>query len=295
MNPWGSPLSNSDLTMNVQVNAVIWLTSPRPDEVQDVEQMIDDAQVACETAKLQFLHYELKSAADLLDALRTIEAGAKNGFKPFLYLDMHGSATHGLHVAATNENVSWTVLVEKLRAINVATGNSLVVLAATCFGFHAVKSISMTKESPFALMIAPLQTVTFRFLKDHVFDFFREMLVQNDIITAYRNQLYPKMHLYHCEAVFKDIVTRYIRQHCKGKSAKLRREELLSLVLRAGQPRTKENLKRIRKKIREGTKPTKEMLDRFAYRFLIGRPLGYSFDPLMAEIEQRLAKAGRRR
>jgi hypothetical protein len=124
--------------MIVNVDAVIWLTSPRPDEVQDVEQMIDDAQTACLAANFHFQHYEVKSAADLLDALGKIEAEAKNGYKPFLYLDMHGSATHGLHIAATNESVSWPVLVEKLRAINVATGNNLAVLAATCFGFHAV-------------------------------------------------------------------------------------------------------------------------------------------------------------
>jgi hypothetical protein len=43
------------------------------------------------------------------------------------------------------------------------------------------------------------------------------------------------------------------------------------------------------------------MLDRFADRFLIGRPLGYSFDQLMAEIEDKFpagappAKAGSQR
>jgi hypothetical protein len=272
--------------MNVQVNAVIWLTSPRANEVLDVEEMIDDAQAACAAAKLNFQHYEVKSAADLIDALDKIEAEAKNGYKPFLYLDMHGSATHGLQIVATNEFVTWPVLVEELRGINVATQNNLVVLAATCFGFHATKSVSITKESPFALLIAPLRTVTFAFLKSRVFDFFREMLVKNDVIAAYKNQLYPQMHLYHCEGVFTEGIRRYIQHHCKGKPARARREELLSLVLRAGHPAKKEDLKRIRKQIKDGIKPTRQMLNRFSDRFLIGRPLGYSFDQLMAAVDQ---------
>jgi hypothetical protein len=64
--------------MIVNVDAVIWLTSPRPDEVQDVEQMIDDAQTACLAANFHFQHYEVKSAADLLDAVGKIEAEAKS-------------------------------------------------------------------------------------------------------------------------------------------------------------------------------------------------------------------------
>jgi hypothetical protein len=58
------------------------------------------------------------------------------------------------------------------------------------------------------------------------------------------------------------------------------------LVLRAGHSATKDDLKRIRKQIKEGIKPTKQMLNQFAHRFLIGRPLGYSFDQLMAEIDE---------
>jgi hypothetical protein len=38
--------------------------------------------------------------------------------------------------------------------------------------------------------------------------------------------------------------------------------------------------------IREGTKPTQEMLDKYAGIFLLGKPLGFDMDTLLDEIDR---------
>jgi hypothetical protein len=65
---------------------------------------------------------------------------------------MHGSIEHGLEIADSKEFMSWPALAGKLRGINVATGNNTCVIAASCFAFHAIKQVSITRASPFFML-----------------------------------------------------------------------------------------------------------------------------------------------
>src|SRR3954468_14034372 len=117
----------SELAMAFEVesglvfNSIFWLTSPRPSEVNMVEGMMDDVSVICLAKNIPFQKYIVPSGADLIRALGEIEKAARQGMKPLIYLDMHGSATDGVEIAATNEMVSWDRVVDALRAINRAT------------------------------------------------------------------------------------------------------------------------------------------------------------------------------
>jgi hypothetical protein len=59
--------------MKASANSVIWLTSPRSDEVSMVESMIDDVAAVCTSKSMPFQHYSVPSAALLLDAFAKIE------------------------------------------------------------------------------------------------------------------------------------------------------------------------------------------------------------------------------
>jgi hypothetical protein len=203
---------------------------------------------------------------------------------------MHGSIEKGVEMGASGEFVPWATLVQKLRLINVATGNNLLVVAAACFGLHAIRQTTITQAAPFFMLIAPEQEVSIGFLEGHIFPFFQQMLSTGDAMAAYRNNLAPKMKMFHCMQVFTVAMAKYISRYCKGKTAEDRREKLLTEVLLDGRKRTKANLKEIRKAIKRGIKPDQRMLDKFAGTFLIGRPFGLDMDALLELIES--AKVG---
>src|SRR5438105_2235595 len=106
------------------MNSVFWLTSPRSGEEGWIDCIIDDVSVACIAAGTRFKSYTVPNSAALLDALDRIEAAAHQGWRPLLYLDMHGSIAEGVEIAGSGESVSWPVIVQKLRLINIATGNN---------------------------------------------------------------------------------------------------------------------------------------------------------------------------
>src|SRR5712664_3228634 len=137
------------------MNSVFWLSSARPGEQGWITRIIDDVSVACCSNGFPYQTYEAPAKAALLDALERIEAAAAQGCRPLLYLDMHGSAEKGVESAASGEYVSWATMVEKFRRINIATGNNLVVIAAACFGLHAIKQTTITRPVPFFMMMAP--------------------------------------------------------------------------------------------------------------------------------------------
>jgi len=190
-----------------------------------------------------------------------------------------------VEIAASHEFVSWLALVQKLRLINIATGNDLVVIAAACFGLHAIKQTMITEAAPFFMLIAPEQEIKIGFLMDRIFLFFQKMLSTGDVMAAYRDNLEPEMKVFHCVRVFAVSMAKYISRYCKGKTGQARRERLLTGVLLGGRERTKANLTQIRKSIKRGIKPDQKMSDTYANRFLIGKPVGLDMKALMKMVE----------
>ncbi|MBR0896809.1 hypothetical protein JQ616_17755 [Bradyrhizobium tropiciagri] len=274
-----------DIDGGARFDLLVWLASPRPGEEGWTGRIFDDVESACVQVGLQIERYQAPSKAMLLDALDRIAGLARQGRKPFLHLDMHGSEQEGIEIAASNEHVPWSLVVHKLRAINEATGNNLCVVAATCEAFHAIKLVGMTQAVPFFLLVAPSIKVKSGFLQDHIAPFYRQMLETRDIIGSIKANLEPDMRVFHCGAALARAMAQYISVHCKGKTGEERRERLLSEVLLAGRPRTPSTLGEIRKSIKAGVKPDQAMLDRFADKFLVGKPCGFSFEQLNTFVE----------
>ena len=165
-------------------NSIFWLTSPRPDEVHVVESMMDDVSVICKTKGIPFQSYVVPTGDQLIRSLAEIESAARDGCRPLIYLDMHGSPTDGVEIAATNEMVPWDQVVDALRAINCQTGNNLLVMAAVCFGLYAIKETIITDHTPFYMLIAPEEPVTFGDLMDQTFPFFQNLTTHWDVVKA---------------------------------------------------------------------------------------------------------------
>jgi hypothetical protein len=84
---------------------------------------------------------------------------------------MHGSSTEGVEIAASREMVPWVDLVDALRKINQQTSNNLLVVAAVCFGRHAIEQTVITELTPLFVLITPEERIFFGDLMDRTFPF----------------------------------------------------------------------------------------------------------------------------
>jgi hypothetical protein len=123
-----------------------------------------------------------------------------------------------------------------LRAINRQTGNNLLVTAAVCFGLYAIKETIITDHTPFYMLIAPEERVTFGELMDQTFPFFQNLTTHWDVVKAAEEEMSPKMKTFHCMRVFTVAMAKYILRSCKGKGVQERRENLLTEVLKSATP-----------------------------------------------------------
>lgn len=269
----------------LSVNMVCWISALRPVEKPITKALVNDLAVVLKSIQCPLKYYDAESPALFLDALRKVSGAAKDGLRPILHLDMHGSKKHGLEIGATKQLVPWPAVVHELQAINKATGNNLCVVSASCFGFHAISQIKIAEACPFYLLIAPENEVTLGFLADHTVDFYRDVFLGGDIHTAFKAHLSGAMRVFSADKMLFISIARYIHNACRGKPAAQRRERLLSEILAAGKKRTPENLKAIRKTIKAGIRPTQELLDKYVEGFLVGKKPGFTFDNLLKYVE----------
>ena len=110
-----------EIPSGLTMNSLIWLTSPRPDDEGWTARIIEDVETICRANGVPFQVYTVPSRALLEDAFDKIADAARQGCRPFLQIDMHGSIELGLEIAGSKEFMSWPAFAGKLRGINVAT------------------------------------------------------------------------------------------------------------------------------------------------------------------------------
>lgn len=269
-----------DFATDVNVSSLVWITSLPPEQMGPTRRITKDLEAFLKTIDFPFIYYEIPNAAGLYQLLTGIADRARQGARPLLHLDMHGTED-GLWIAATDERAPWTAVVLKLQAINIATLGNLCVVAGVCHAYHAIKQIKIHEPCAMHMLIAPQDEVTFGFLEDSTVSFYREAFTSGQIDRAHREHLSDQLKVFYSERLLAVALATYIREACRGKSVRKRREHLLTEVLLRGEPRTPENLKRIRQRLKEGLKPDQALVDKYAGTFLAGRPCPYTIDDLL--------------
>jgi hypothetical protein len=268
------------------INCVVWITSiAEPDEVALVEEMTEQQQALCGMHKVPFISHKVSTVAQLLQSLDEVKAAVENGAKPLINFLIHGNADSGMYIADEGAFASWPLVVDKLRAINIAMKNNLCVLSHTCFAFHSIKEVRITDASPFFILIAPEQKVSFRFVYDNVFQFYEDLWNTGDITKSYDRNLKSSMKIFYSEKMLAVVLCRYIVKACRGKSGAQRRERLLTEVILGGMEPTKENLRAARRKMKAHLKPDQTLVDRYVSKFLIGKACPFSMDDLLKFID----------
>jgi len=274
-----------DFVSGADVSSLLWISSIRSGEEGWTGRITEDLSAYCRSIELPFIRYDVPNRALLEDALEKIAQTARHGARPFLHFDMHGSKQKGLEIAASKEYVPWKPVVKKLQNINVATGNNLCVLSASCFGLNAIWHVKIMEPCPFYMLIAPESEVSVGFLEDHIVKFYKDVFSHGDIVKAYVAHLASTMKIFHCEKMVALSLINYVRESCKGKAGLKRRERLLSEAVIAGLKPTPKNLKEARKMVRDGVKPTQDLVNRFVETFLIGKQSAFTMDDLLRLID----------
>jgi hypothetical protein len=226
--------------------------------------------------------------------LGQIAQQASGGLRPIIHFDTHGSAVAGIHIAASNQNVMWAQLVEWLRPINIATGNNLGIVSAACFSMHIYEAISVEKQCPFFVMIAPTDKVSFGFIERNVVQFYEEVFTNLDIVAAYNKYLKEKLSLFHCERVLFVALGRYIRHHCLGAGGSMRREKLLTEVIsKRALSNNRATRRSVRKQIKQKVRPTQALVDRYVKTFLLGKKVVFSLADIMKQVRESIAQEER--
>jgi hypothetical protein len=279
----------------LSVNSVLWIHSLSVKEKGFTDRAIDDLQPILLAAGVHFQSFEPATAADLQNYLGQIAHQAADGLRPIIHFDTHGSAVDGIHIAGSNHHVSWPELVAWLRPINVATGNNLGIVSAACCSMHIYKEISVEKECPFFVMIAPLENVSFGFIERNAVRFYEEVFTGSDVIAAYNKYLRERLTLFHCERMLFVALGRYIRHHCIGAGGEKRRERLLTEAISERRlPNDRNTRRSIRKQVKTLVRPTQALVDRYAKRFLIGKRVAFASADIMKQVRESIAQEERK-
>lgn len=262
-------------------NAIIVISSPRAGEEGVARRLVDDlTQLRLSEHPFALEHVVLKDRHHLVETMHNLARRAKKGMRPIIHLDMHGDPRRGLEIANSKEYAGWQELFAWLRKVNIRTKNNLGVVGAACFALSLIRSISISEPVPFYFLVAPQTEVNLGQIDDRMVTFYRTLLSNRGLSAAVEGLGAP-FQLFHCEKMLTIVLGRYIKQQCKGRGAAARKEWLVTEALARGLPKSKETLKLLRQGARDHLKPTNELIERYADRFLMGREYGVTLEMLL--------------
>ena len=273
--PWDMQFPSS-----ANVNCLFWITSLAENEKGVTRRITEELESFYAGIGLVWEIKEPQSAQEFLLVLDEIGRRAEAGWKPIFHLDTHGLADRGVKIHATGEFVSWPVLADKFRTINIATGNNLCVVSHACFSFHIVRELDVKKPTPFYLLLAPKEEILAGTIEDNTADFYREVFLGADILTAHEKCFPTDWEVFHCERMVAVVLSRYLDAACFGQRAQRRKEDLISKAIESGQPKNRQNLRRMRKIADKQIKPTPALIERFSKIFLIGKAPKFTIEQL---------------
>jgi hypothetical protein len=154
-------------------------------------------------------------------------------------------------------------------------------VAGVCFARNAILQIKISEACPVYMLIAPETGVTFGFLEDNTVPFYQELFSSGDINKACLEHFDTPMKVFHCEQFLAVALARYIRQSCKGRGGAARRERLLTEIFLGDKERTRDNLRQVRRLLKDGLRPRQELVDAYSRVFLIGRSCPFTIDDLL--------------
>lgn len=261
------------------VNTIVWLRSLPEDELGPSRRMVEDIEAYAEReGGFNFDEVVVGSGQEMLAALAALAVRCREGIRPILHFDCHGSEEAGLLLAPSGDCIGWKELASALRQINIAADNNVCCILGVCFGMYLTSALSVSEPTPYFLTIAPEGEVGVGELEARLPSFYARLFETGNITQAYKDCLADVLSIFHCQQVFAKVFAHYVVNHGSGAAASARRENLITKFLKfrgVSQP-TPEQLRSLRAQMRVGVKLNQGLMDHYASIFLIGRKASLS-------------------
>ena len=254
-----------------EVNRLVWITSLRPQETGTTKRVLEDLVPMMEKQEIHVDQFEPESANALLEYISMLTLHAKQGFRPIIHLDLHGSQQSGFIIANSNETVPWSQIVGKLRYLNEATQNNLIVVSFACFSIDLLAEIDFQGPSPFSCLIAPEKEVTAGFIEDNTVRFYEMLFKTNNINSSFRAHLSQHLRQINSEGLLIAVLVRYFSDKCTGKELQKRTDALITQARQHNILAAYESPRLLRREIKKFLKPNTETFKRYASQFLCGK------------------------
>lgn len=263
----------------LQINAVVWIGSLADDERGPSRRMVSDLQDLAQTGGHPVFERAVENRQDLFKVLEQLAEEANQGLRPILHFDMHGNSDAGVYLKPSGEWASWPELMDRLRAVNIATENNLVVVFALCHGLHLYKYAELKKAAPAYLFAAAQEAVTVGFLLDEVPEFYRQVHAADAFLEPFDATLGKQMTLINCQGLFLKALAHYVKNYARGEvlEDRIARTVQAKLKHEGVTAPTTEQLAEAGAQVRAGLEPSEKLIEVFAPFFLIGRPPGFTY------------------
>lgn len=270
------------ISETLDVNAIVWVRSLPDEELGSTRRITDELTDLSNRGGWAFFEKVVENRSEMIETLEEIALNAEAGLRPIIHFDAHGSKDDGLFLAPSEEFLGWEELADALRVINVATQNNLICVFATCFAYYFNFQVELKKPTPSYLIMAPADEISVGFLEDQTVPFYTMAHESGNVTEAFRLTLGAHMTLYHCQGIFAEALSRYVRKFCQGKAKQARQEDLLSrfLVENGITDPSPDDLKKVRQLVKAGIKPSQKVIDYFAPKFLICREPAFCYEDL---------------
>lgn len=136
------------------------------------------------------------------------------------------------------------------------------------------------------VLAAPRERITAGLLEAAIVPFYRPVFEGGNFISACDSHLAPHFSLFHSERLLLGALMKYVRRHCIGRGAALRREDVMSQAVASGLTPTHD----VRRAIRDAIAPYQAMFDKFAGTFLMGKHPGFDIDDVMTPVRKVLER-----
>lgn len=172
----------------------------------------------------------VENAQEWRDAMDNLCEKAKEGQKPIIHFEIHGTdSKSGLYIK-NGDIIEWQEVLEGISRINYACGCNLFVSFAVCYGQYLAQFINISKKMPFCLSLGSFDELYEDDLETRYFAFYKEFLTSFDIDKAYQALLsvekdMPSSYtLIKADVLFCNVMKSYLETQCTRTSLKLRAE-----------------------------------------------------------------------
>lgn len=242
-----------------------------PSDLQTAKHLYDDLLHIRDERGVLYVHY--RSAPDratLFSVLEEVRFMCLDGFRPILHFEGHGTEKDGFAVGVMQERVSWLELGAILSSINLITRNNLGVVMAACYGFFQFDAVNIEEPCPFNIFIAPPSEVKAGFLNDRMPVMYRTLFQTRSLKRALEC-LDKSFIQFHAESFFCLAFASYLKNHCMGRTASTRQENMLTRATNAGLVQNRDRRRELRKQFKALIRKPEEHFYRMARRFLHGQ------------------------